>query len=57
MSKCEKLVLVYSERGIDFMASTVAFMESQKKKLDISIIDEKTPDKSKDFFKQRLAHY
>lgn len=57
MSNFEKLVSAYSHSSVDSVASTVAFMENQKKKIDISMVEKEIPNESKDFFKQRLAYY
>ncbi|WP_114195504.1 DNA polymerase III subunit theta [Edaphovirga cremea] len=57
MSNLEKLVSAYCHTSVDFAASTVAFMESQKKKIDCDAVETKVPEDHKAFFKRRLAHY
>lgn len=48
MSALEKLVYTYCHTSLDFVASTVAFMERQKKHINV--------DKH-DFFRERLSYY
>ncbi|HDL8412799.1 TPA: glycogen synthase [Yersinia enterocolitica] len=42
---------------MDFVASTVAFMENQKKKIKVDEIEAKLSSDELDFFRERLAHY
>ncbi|AKP34656.1 glycogen synthase [Yersinia aleksiciae] len=57
MSALEKLVSVYCHTSLDFVASTIAFMENQKKKIRIDKIEAKLSPDELDFFRERLAHY
>jgi len=47
----------YIYASVDFMASTIAFMERQKKPIDVLMIETKIPCDYLDFFKEQLAHY
>lgn len=57
MSALEKLVSAYCHTSLDFVASTVAFMENQKKQINIDEIEAKFSPEERDFFRERLAHY
>ncbi|AIN16607.1 MULTISPECIES: glycogen synthase [Yersinia] len=57
MSALEKLVSAYCHTSLDFVASTVAFMENQKKKINVDEIEAKLSPDECDFFQERLAHY
>lgn len=57
MSALEKLVSAYCHTSLDFVASTIAFMENQKKKIRIDKIEAKLSPEELDFFRERLAHY
>ncbi|MBS0054189.1 glycogen synthase [Yersinia sp. Marseille-Q3913] len=57
MSALEKLVSVYCHTSLDFVASTIAFMENQKKKIRIDKIEAKLSSDELEFFRERLAHY
>ncbi|HHG9945349.1 TPA: glycogen synthase, partial [Yersinia enterocolitica] len=47
----------YCHTSLDFVASTVAFMENQKKKIKVDEIEAKLSSDELDFFRERLAHY
>lgn len=53
----EKIILEYSEQYTDFAASTIAFMESQEKKIDADEISRRIPQEKRPFFNERLGHY
>ncbi|CNB89604.1 glycogen synthase [Yersinia intermedia] len=57
MSALEKLVSEYCHTSLDFVASTVAFMESQKKNIDVDEVEAKLSLDERDYFHERLAHY
>jgi hypothetical protein len=57
MSALEKLVSEYCHTNLDFVASTVAFMESQKKNIDVSEVEANLSMDERDFFHKRLTHY
>lgn len=57
MSALEKMVSAYCHTSLDFVASTIAFMENQKKKIRIDKIEAKLSAEELDFFRERLAHY
>ena len=57
MINFEKIVLEYSDRYADFAASTVAFMESQKRDIRADEIALKIPVEKRAYFEQRLKHY
>lgn len=56
MSALEKLVSAYCHTSLDFVASTVAFMET-KKEIKVDEIEAKLSSDELDFFWERLAHY
>ncbi|KJG82485.1 glycogen synthase, partial [Yersinia pestis] len=43
--------------SLDFVASTVAFMESQKKNIDVDKIEAKLSVDERHFFRKRLTYY
>ncbi|WP_016671617.1 glycogen synthase, partial [Yersinia pestis] len=53
MSTLEKLVSAYCHTSLDFVASTVAFMESQKKNIDVDKIEAKLSVDERHFFRKR----
>ncbi|CRY69997.1 glycogen synthase [Yersinia pseudotuberculosis] len=57
MSTLEKLVSAYCHTSLDFVASTIAFMESQKKNIDVDKIEAKLSVDERHFFRKRLTHY
>lgn len=57
MSTLEKLVSAYYHTSLDFVASTVAFMESQKKNIDVDKIEAKLSVDERHFFRKRLTYY
>ncbi|WP_016593868.1 glycogen synthase [Yersinia pestis] len=57
MSTLEKLVSAYCHTSLDFVASTVAFMESQKKNIDVDKIEAKLSVDERHFFRKRLTYY
>ncbi|WP_213993085.1 DNA polymerase III subunit theta [Sodalis sp. dw_96] len=57
MTKSHLLTSQYNHAHVDFMASTVAFMERQKKTIDVCMVEAKIPSEHLDFFRKRLAHY
>lgn len=54
MSALEKLVSAYCHTSLDFVASTVAFMENQKKKIKVDEIEAKLSSDELDFFRERF---
>lgn len=57
MINFEKMILEYSDKYADFAASTVAFMESQKREICADAIAEKIPTEKRAYFEQRLEYY
>ncbi|MBN3050719.1 DNA polymerase III subunit theta [Pectobacterium brasiliense] len=57
MINFEKIILEYSEQYTDFAASTIAFMESQEKKIDADEISRSVSQEKRPFFNERLGHY
>lgn len=57
MINFEKMILEYTDKYADFAASTVAFMESQKRAIRADVIAEKIPREKRAYFEQRLEHY
>ncbi|MGG2141531.1 DNA polymerase III subunit theta [Symbiopectobacterium sp. RP] len=57
MINFEKMILEYSDKYADFAASTVAFMESQKREICAETIAQKIPPEKRAYFEARLAHY
>ncbi|EHD21608.1 MULTISPECIES: DNA polymerase III subunit theta [Brenneria] len=57
MINFEKMILGYSDQYADFAASTIAFMESQKKTINADEIAEKIPQERRQYFKERLDYY
>ncbi len=57
MINLEKIILEYSKQYTDFAASTIAFMESQEKKIDADEISRRISHEKRPFFNERLGHY
>ncbi len=57
MINFEKMILEYSDKYADFAASTVAFMESQKRAICAETIAQKIPPEKRAYFEARLEHY
>ncbi|CRY54839.1 MULTISPECIES: glycogen synthase [Yersinia] len=57
MSALEKIVATYCNTSLDFVASTIAFMENQKKKIRIDQVEAKLSSDELQFFRERLAYY
>ena len=57
MHNNEKLFIELSLRGVDFAASTLAFMEWQGKELSSVNIEDIIPKDQIDIFKERLSYY
>lgn len=53
----EKIIIGYSDKYADFAASTVAFMESQKREIRADAIAQQIPPEKREYFQRRLAHY
>ena len=50
MSALEKLVSEYCHTSLDFVASTVAFMESKKNNIDVYEVEAKLSLDERDYF-------